>query len=185
MDIEIWKDIPNYEDYYQVSNLSRVRSLTRYVNAPQNGGTRQLKSQILKQAYNTAGYLMVGLSKKGKNKPHRVHRLLATAFIPNPENKPTINHINGIKDDNRLENIEWHTYSENNIHAIQTGLRDYKKISKPVKISKNGVELYFKSGSDASRYLGCHFTKVQGVANPNEVNKSIYGWKAEYTKEEE
>lgn len=115
---ENWKDIKNHEGRYQVSDLGNVRSLDRFV--PHNkGGLKFNKGKNLKGTYG-AGYKAVGLYCTIKNKLVRIsiHRLVAEAFIPNPENKETVNHINMNKDDNRLCNLEWNTYSENNKHSF-------------------------------------------------------------------
>lgn len=122
---EIWKDIIGYEGLYQVSNLGRIKSLKRKTIS-RNGNTKYLKSEkerILKTVNDNNGYVIVYLCNNGKNKMIRVHRLVAKTFIPNPEMKPVVNHINGIKNDNRLENLEWTTYQENIIHAYKTGLK--------------------------------------------------------------
>lgn len=114
---EIWKDIPEYEGLYQISNLGNVRS--QHSNR-MNG---QKPGKLLKIALMKNGYMSLELRMSDTNKRHLVHRLIAEAFILNPDNKPVVNHINGIKTDNRIENLEWCTQSENVRHAIDTGLR--------------------------------------------------------------
>jgi len=130
---EMWKDIKEYEGLYQISNLGRVKSLP------------QLYNRILKQGYieyftsekiiginnNKIKYSQVTLVKNGIKKYYKIHRLVALNFITNPLNKKEVNHINGIKNDNRVENLEWATSSENQIHAVKTGLQ------KPIKGKNN------------------------------------------------
>lgn len=103
--MEQFVDIENYVGRYKISNMGNVLSLDY------NGTKKEI---VLKNQVQTWGYLSVGL----KNKHFALHRLVAKAFIPNPENKPCVNHINGNKKDNRVENLEWVTYSENEIHSI-------------------------------------------------------------------
>lgn len=117
--IEIWKDIPNYEGLYQVSNLGRIKSLGRKVNwefynkpCARNHSERIINAEVAKN-----GYKRVSLCKRGKRTRYNLHRIIAKAFIPNPDNLPTINHKNGIRTDNRLENLEWVSYRDNNLHA--------------------------------------------------------------------
>lgn len=125
--LEIWKDIAGYEGYYQVSNYGRVKSLKRWVLS-KNNKKMPVKEKILKLQNDKDGYKTVELNKNSKGIHFRVHRLVADAFIPNPENKPEVNHINGIKYDNLLENLEWNTDLENRTHAIETGLQVQKGI---------------------------------------------------------
>ena len=108
---EIWRDIKGYDGVYQVSNWGRVKSL------------KFGKELFLKPVNNGWGYHRVSLCKNKKGKNITVHRLVAEAFIKNPQNKRTVNHKNGIKADNRLSNLEWNTMSENNKHAFANGLK--------------------------------------------------------------
>lgn len=113
--VEIWKDVVGFEGQYKVSSLGRVESLTRMVNRPISG-MLPVKGRVLKPFLSKkTGYFNVSLGGKW----YRNHRLLAIAFIPNPLNKAEVNHINGIKTDNRLENLEWNTKSENTIHSFK------------------------------------------------------------------
>ena len=118
--MEIWKDVKGYEGTYQVSNLGIVRSLDHFV--PSRCYDRVQKGRTLKLHKSNKGYLRVSLSKKGFRCSTGAHRLVAIAFIPNPKNKMQVNHINGIKDDNNLTNLEWCTNSENQIHAANNNL---------------------------------------------------------------
>lgn len=121
---EIWKNIKEYEGYYQISNLGRVKSLSRNVNGPH--GTRRIKEKIRSNNKLSHGYEIIILSKFGEKKVFSIHRLVAEHFIPNPEDKPAVDHINGIKHDNRAENLEWLTHHENMEHAIKNGMFDFK-----------------------------------------------------------
>ena len=104
---EIWKDIPEYEGRYKVSNLGRVMSLD-WMHTKQE--------RIMKESFCTNGYVKVSLFKNKTSKQCMVHRLVAKTFIPNPNNYPCINHKNENKADNRVENLEWCTYSYNNTY---------------------------------------------------------------------
>lgn len=144
---EVWKDIKGYEGLYQVSNKGRVKSLSRVAS---NG--RRIAERILKPYKNRGGYLQVNFYKDGKLINHYIHRLVATAFIPNPENKPEVNHVNENKENNNANNLEWATRKENNNHGTRKE-RMAKTHSKPViGISLDGKSyLYFNSAKDAQR----------------------------------
>ena len=128
---EIWKDMVDYEGLYQVSNLGRVKSLGRQIQ----GKNRYVKTRILKST--KVKYLSVHLSKNKKSKCHLTHILICKSFIPNINNKPQVNHIYGIKDDNRIENLEWATNSENGLHSykyLNRNRMDGKKNKRSIKI---------------------------------------------------
>lgn len=140
---EIWKDIEGFEGYYQVSNLGRVKSLDREIvfnNGKSEKAKTMIRGRILSITKQTQGYSQVGLCKNGTQKSYRLNRLVAKAFIPNPFGKPEVNHIDGNKDNNRADNLEWVTSQENSIHALKNGLiTPYKR---PVlKIGLDGTLL--------------------------------------------
>lgn len=126
--MEEWRDIEGFKGLYQVSNLGRVKSLKKGI--------------ILSICDNGNGYKVVNLKVNRIQHMKTVHRLVATAFIPNPENKKEINHKNGDKSNNSVENLEWCTRSENGKHAYRTGLRKvHKGFDNPnSRLSKEDVE---------------------------------------------
>lgn len=116
---EVWLPVVGYEGYYEVSNNGRVKSLRHPIYRGEKIHC-YTKSRILKMSKTTTGYWKVELSKKGvKRKSFKVHRLVGAAFIKNTENKPNINHIDGNPLNNKVENLEWCTQSENMYHAYQ------------------------------------------------------------------
>lgn len=126
---EEWKGIIGFEGFYKISNVGRVESAD-LLRPHRHGGKRLCKGRILK-AINVHSYLYVHLRKNGIGGRRAIHRLVAQHFIPNPDNKKTVNHINGIKFDNRVINLEWATQKENVHHAHKTGLtiHNHDKIS--------------------------------------------------------
>jgi len=145
---EQWKEIENYEDY-MISDQGRVFSYKRSIFLKPGDSS-------------TGGYLFVILSKNGVRKHHRIHRLVALAFIPNPENKRTVNHIDGCKINNHVSNLEWNTVKENTQHSFDNGLQKAIKGSKHVnsKLSEKEVleiRRLYKTGDYTLKYLAKMF----------------------------
>lgn len=122
MSEEIWKEIPEFKGYYQASNQGRIRSMPR---KSWNGKTIvDRKTRILRNQNLPDGYQQVGIMMPGERQlRYYVHRLVASAFIPNVNNKPFVNHIDGVKHHNTPDNLEWVTKSENAKHSFATGLQ--------------------------------------------------------------
>lgn len=181
---EIWKSI-EIDSQYTVSNLGSIRSITRTI-IRKDGKIKKFKGKLLKSICRLNGYHYVALSNQNrKAKQYSVHRLVASAFIPNPHNKPQINHINGIKTDNRVENLEWCTQGENNTHAYRTGIKKHHKCwlgksgyahnkSKEVIEYRNDIEVRrFGSGAEMGRSVGLRNYSYY-IHNRIEVGGKIY-----------
>ncbi len=154
---EIWRDIEGYEGKYQVSNMGRVRSLY-YHNAK---GIKRIG--ILRPATDCCGYLRCALSKNDILTTFKVHRLVAEAFIPNPLNLPQVNHLNGDKQDNRVENLEWASNSINQIHAYKLGLNTGAR-GKGIRVGvtfPNGDYKEYASLKFAGKDLGVHARTIR------------------------
>lgn len=139
--IELWKDIKNYEGLYQVSNLGNVKSVDRYVYAGDNSNHKyqHIKERNLKLSGGNK-YIQVRLCKNGKIKAFLVHRLVAEAFIPNPDNLPCINHKDENPKNNQAENLEWCTYKYNNEYNGRIDKCKHK-ISQTLKGKPRNVKL--------------------------------------------
>ena len=156
---EIWKDIKGYEGHYQVSNYGRVRSVPRvtpYINKAGYKSSQFRDGQIKKDTDNGRGYKSVSLYKNNKGKMAYVHRLVVQAFIGEIPEGMAVNHIDFDKSNNRLDNLEIVTYSENNMHSARAGRYDDKRGSKVRVYYDNGDIKEFPSMTKASRGLGVH-----------------------------
>lgn len=190
---EIWEDIKGFEGFYQFSNMFRVKMLSRSVKA--GNGYRTIPERVLKLSKFPNGYLFFRLFVNYESTHVSQHRLIGLHFISNPENKPFINHKNGVKDDNRVENLEWATASENSQHAYKTGLRNGLPKEKVHFFGKKGVDSYafhrtgglnpkakkikcltldvtFGCTKEMSDYLGISGSKISEVCNNKRIHAS-------------
>jgi hypothetical protein len=122
---EVWKSVKGFEACYEISNLGNVKSLDRHVLI--STGSRFQKGRTISQRINNCGYVSVRLSKNGYTKTCFIHRLLAEAFLSNPDELPMVNHIDGNKLNNLIENLEWCSHSQNIQHAYDNGMIDSNK----------------------------------------------------------
>ena len=151
---EVWLDIKDYEGYYQVSNLGRIRSLDRESKHSKNH-TRFIKGKILSLRENKsrAGYFEVSLHKNKKEKRFRVHRLVAEAFLNNENNFPQVNHIDGDKSNNTIWNLEWVTDLQNKKHAWENGLYSSNHRKREIECIETGK--IYESVQKASELIPC------------------------------
>lgn len=159
---EIWKDIKGYEGKYQISSLGRVKSIV-------NKKHRILKSFPCKKGYHRLG---LANGKRGFKTSYAVHRLVAEAFIPNPENKLEVNHKDSIRHNNVLENLEWATHSENQQHAYKFANRCHKADNHPQKILNSNIvkeiralPKRFGMGRELARKYNVSFSCIHNILN--------------------
>lgn len=167
---EEWRDIAGYEGKYQVSNLGRVKSLNY---------RRAGKAKILK-TLERGGYLRVALYKNGKNDRLTVHRLVASAFIPNQDNLPFVNHKDENKKNNRADNLEWCTAKYNlnygtRIERVSAKLINNKKRSKPVLCVETGV--IYPSLAEAFRQTGVYIENIHKCCQGKLKTTGGYHWR--------
>lgn len=184
---EEWKVIPGFEGRYSVSNMGRVKVHESYLNAS-NGNKRRKPEKILKPNRNNSGYRTVGLGRRvdGTRRTKTIHKLVAIAFVPNPDGKPVINHKDENKDNNRADNLEWCTYKENihynNDSAIVRGAERQRQYFGQYDLDGNLVKVWhgFKKLDRETEY--CRRTVTRCCQGKIETYKG-YKWKY-LTKEE-
>ncbi|WP_147417193.1 NUMOD4 domain-containing protein [[Ruminococcus] lactaris] len=159
---EIWKDIPEYKGFYQASNLGNIRSLDRKISKIGNGGvnvTSFMKGRVLAQRIQNGGYPIVSISVNAKRKICTVHRLVASAFLDNPEKFRDVNHKDGNKRNNYVENLEWTSHGENIKHSYNV-LKQARNC-KPIKCVDTGV--VYSSCKEASDLTGINVGSINHV----------------------
>lgn len=177
--VEEWRIIPEYGNVYEISNFGRIRSISR-INKGAWGCSRTLKCKLLTIRLNKKGYSEVRLARKNTRV---VHRIVAKSFIPNPNNLPQVNHIDGNKTNNRIENLEWANNSQNQLHAYKIGLQPSRAGEKNSNASITDEEvtnykLLYNSGMNVieiSKNTDIPLSKIRAI---------IYGtsWKSNKTK---
>ena len=175
--MEIWKDVKDFEGYYQISNYGRVRSLDRYARIG-NGGYRLVKGKMLRHYYCPGGYQQVNLARRQTATPKLIHRLVAEAFIPNPNNYPQVNHKDENKSNNHYANLEWCTPAYNANYGTRNERSRANRKTKAVnQYDVNGN--FIKRGgciSDACRETGADVSAIIRVCQGRQITALGYVW---------
>lgn len=153
MDVEEWREVVGFEDILEVSSLGLVRSKVREVSFTDNKPPRIIGGKTLRAQIDRNGYYRLRFQYQKVKVSKRVHRLVAEAFLPNPDLKPQVNHINGVKTDNRVSNLEWVTNSENQKHATSSGLK-VAKSGKDSPLCKGPILVFNKEGAQVHTLFG-------------------------------
>lgn len=170
--VEEWRDIKDYQGLYQISNFGRVKSLEKTDRLG-----RRYSEKLLSICDNGNGYKVVNLKVNGKQKTCTVHRLVATAFIPNPFRLDEINHKDGDKSNNKVENLEWCNRSENVKHAVNTGLHTYFGQRKVQCVETGQI---FDSIKEAQNFVGVKGARISNVCRQRRGAKTCAGYHWRY-----
>lgn len=162
---ETWKPVKGFEGLYEVSNMGNVRSLDRYVMY--SNRYCLLKGKPRKAYLTSKGYLITNLSKNGQVKTYFIHRLVAEAFNPNPNDLPFVDHINTIRDDNRVENLRWCSQKENSNNPLTIEHIISQKNKSVYYIDEQGKRISFKSMTEAARKIGCSSSTITRALKEN------------------
>lgn len=158
---EIFVPIKGYEGLYEVSNHGNVKTLAKVMDMPLGHGVKVFPEKIMSKVKTKTGYERVKLSNNGSKKLVSVHRLVAMAFLPNPENKATVNHKDGNKSNNHVDNLEWATTQENEKHAVDNGLKcsgGKHKFAKKVIHITTGI--IYQSASEAAKHFNLNYFRL-------------------------
>lgn len=173
---EIWLPVEGYEEFYEVSSLGRIRSLDR-VFIDKCGNEKHLTGRILKQNHGTNGYLSVQFSVNDVKQRRMVHRVVAKAFIPNPENLPEVNHKDEDKYNNRIDNLEWCDRHYNNCYGTKIR-RSMSKMRHPIEALKDGIVVAtFRSQLDAAKITGNSQGNIWRALNESGATCGGYEWR--------
>ena len=170
--MEVWKDIPNYEGYYQASNLGRIKSLLFQNNL---NNKKYKREKVLKPKVTKDKCSRVDLWKDGEHKTYLTYRLVALTFLGKPEGEMTVNHKDGNRLNNNIDNLEWCTRKENIQHGYRTGLYKNQKAIKIENIKDGGINC-FRSLAEASRFIGKNKGYISEQIIRNRYANDSYRW---------
>ena len=173
---EIWKEIPGYEGYFEVSNLGNFRSKDRMVPYKSGGALRKYPGKLLKVEQMQDGYQRIVLMKDAIKKRYMCHRLVALAFIPNPNNLEQVNHKDGVRNNNCISNLEWCTNTENQHHALEVLGKTMKGKTNSHAVYCKELNRIFPSMKQAVEFLGNHACN-EGIKKAILANRPYHGYK--------